>query len=54
MRTDPSQSSVVILSCLLNPSSRSHKLALAAQAFLRAREVSVELVDLVEHDLPGV
>lgn len=52
MRTDPSQSSVVILSCSLNPSSRSHKLALAARAFLRAREVSVELVDLAEHDLP--
>ena len=52
MSTDPSQSSIVILSCSLNPSSRSHKLALAAQAFLRAREVSVELVDLAEHDLP--
>ena len=36
----------------MNPSSRSHKLALAAQACLRAREVSVELVDLAEHDLP--
>ena len=52
MRTDPSPSSVVILSCSLNPSSRSHKLALAARAFLRAREVSVELVVLAEHDLP--
>ena len=52
MRTDPSPSSVVILSCSLNPSSRSHKLALAAQAFLRAREVSVELVVLAEHNLP--
>ena len=50
--TGPSQSAVVILSCSLNPSSRSHKLALAAQAFLRAREVSVELVVLAEHDLP--
>ena len=49
---DPSPSSVVILSCSLNPSSRSHKLALAAQAFLCAREVSVELVDLAEYDLP--
>ena len=46
MSTDPSQSSVVILSCSLNPSSRSHKLAMAAHAFLRAREVSVELLDL--------
>ena len=48
----PSPSSVVILSCSLNPNSRSHKLALAAQASLRAREVSVELVDLTEYDLP--
>ena len=50
--TDPSQSSVVILSCSLNPKSQSHKLALAAQACLRVREVSVALVDLAEHDLP--
>ena len=49
---DPLRSSVVILSCSLNPSSRSHKLALAAHTFLRAGEVSVELVDLAEHDLP--
>ena len=49
---DPSPSSVVILSCSLNPTSRSHKLALAADAFLRARDVSVDLVDLAEHDLP--
>ena len=49
---DPSPASVVILSCSLKPRSRSHKLALAAQAFLRGREVSVELVDLAEHDLP--
>ena len=52
MSTEPSPSSVIILSCSLNPSSRSHKLALAAQACVRAREVSVELVDLAEHDLP--
>ena len=52
MSTEPSPSAVVILSCSLNPRSRSHKLALAAQAFLRAREVSVELVDLAEHELP--
>ena len=50
--TEPLRSSIVILSCSLNPSSRSHKLALAAQAVLRAREVSVELVDLAEYDLP--
>ena len=49
---DPPPSSVVILSCSLNPTSRSHKLALAAQACLRVREVSVELVDLAEYDLP--
>ncbi len=47
-----SASSVVILSCSLNPNSQSHKLALAADGFLRAREVVVELVDLGEHDLP--
>ncbi len=52
MSSDPSPSSVVILSCSLNPSSRSHKLALAAQACLRARAVPVELVDLAEHELP--
>ena len=46
------ESSVVILSCSLNPSSRSHKLALAARSFLRDRQVSVDLVDLAEHDLP--
>ena len=49
---DPSPSAVVILSCSLNPTSKSHKLALAAQAFLRDRTVPVELVDLAEHDLP--
>ena len=52
MSADPSQSSIVILSCSLNRSSRSHTLALAAEAFLRAREVPVALVDLAEHDLP--
>jgi FMN reductase len=46
------ESSVVILSCSLNPTSRSHKLAQAAQSFLRDRRVPVELVDLAEHDLP--
>jgi FMN reductase len=49
---EPLPTSVVILSCSLDPNSRSHKLALAADAFLRAREVVVELVDLAEHDLP--
>ncbi|MEO2196236.1 MAG: NAD(P)H-dependent oxidoreductase, partial [bacterium] len=48
----PSQPAVVILSCSLNPTSRSHKLALAAQAFLRASGQPVELIDLADHDLP--
>ncbi len=43
---------VVILSCSLNPTSRSHKLALTAEAFLRATEQPVELIDLTDHDLP--
>ncbi len=50
MNTDPSQSAIVILSCSLNPTSKSHKLALAAQACLRDRKVPVELVDLTEYD----
>ncbi len=50
--TDTTPASVVVLSCSLNPRSRSHKLALAAHTFLGAHEVSVELVDLAEHDLP--
>ena len=49
---DPSPASVVILSCSLNPHSRSHKLAVAAEAFLRARALPVELVDLAQYDLP--
>ena len=49
---EPSPSAVVILSCSLNPTSKSHKLAMAAEAFLHAHEVGVELVDLAEHDLP--
>ena len=48
----PSPTAVVILSCSLNPTSRSHKLALAAECFLRARDVPVQLVDLTDHDLP--
>ena len=52
MSSGPSPSSVVILSCSLNPSSRTRKLALVAQAFLRARAAPVELVDLAERDLP--
>ena len=48
----PSPSSVVILSCSLNPTSKSHKLAVAARTFLRDRTVAAELVDLAEHDLP--
>ena len=50
--TGPSQSAVVILSCSLNPNSRSHKLALAAQAFLCDRQVPVDLIELTEYDLP--
>ncbi len=42
----------VILSCSLNPASRSHKLALAADAFLRARGTPVDLIDLTDHELP--
>jgi FMN reductase len=49
--TTPSPT-VVILSCSLNPTSRSHKLALAAEAGLRERDVPVDLVDLADHDLP--
>lgn len=48
----PSPSAVVILSCSLNPTSRSHRLALAAESCLRARAAAVTLVDLAEHDLP--
>jgi len=44
--------SVVILSCSLNPTSRSHKLALAAERVVRERNVSVELVDLADQTLP--
>ncbi len=44
--------SVVILSCSLNPQSRSHKLALSAESYLRGRGVGVELIDLGEHELP--
>lgn len=43
---------IVILSCSLNPQSRSHKLALAAETFLRETNHPVELVDLAGHDLP--
>ncbi len=42
----------VILSCSLNPTSRSHKLALAADAFLRSRGTPVDLIDLADHALP--
>ena len=49
---DPSHAAVVILSCSLNPTSRSHRLAVVAEAWLRDRQVPVDLVDLSEHDLP--
>ncbi len=43
---------IVVLSCSLNPESRSHLLALAAQALLEQRSVPNRLVDLREYDLP--
>ncbi len=48
----PSLKPVVILSCSLNPQSRSHKLAIAAQASLHAGDHAAELVDLADYDLP--
>lgn len=50
--TESARQPVVILSCSLNPRSRSHKLALAAETFLRASDQPVELIDLADHDLP--
>ena len=50
--SDTPSKPIVILSCSLNPDSRSHKLALAAVAFLRESHHPVELVDLAAHDLP--
>ncbi len=44
--------SVLIVSCSLNPSSRSHLLALAAESTLEAMGAPHELVDLRDWDLP--
>jgi len=52
MTSTPSSAPVVILSCSLNPHSRSHKLALAAESFLRTRELAAELIDLNDYALP--
>ena len=46
MPFEPPSAPVVILSCSLNVNSRSHRLALAADAFLLQRGVPVEVVDL--------
>ena len=43
---------VLVVSCSLNASSRSHRLACAARTALRALDVDVELVDLREWELP--
>jgi len=48
----PTLNPVVILSCSLNPQSRSHKLAIAAQASLQSHDRPGELVDLADYDLP--
>ncbi len=43
---------IVVLSCSLNRESRSHLLALAAQAVLEQRKIPNKLVDLRDYDLP--
>ncbi len=43
---------ILILSCSLNPASRSHRLALESQAALEHLDRNVRLVDLREFDLP--
>ena len=43
---------VLIVSCSLSTDSRSHRLAAAAEAALKAAECQVTLVDLREYDLP--
>ena len=44
--------SVLVVSCSLRSTSRSHRLAQAAEAALRARDADAELIDLREWDLP--
>lgn len=43
---------MLVLSCSLNPGSLSHRLAVAADSALRALDITRELVDLREWDLP--
>jgi FMN reductase len=43
---------VVIVSCSLNIASRSHRLAVAAEASVRAEGATADLVDLREWELP--
>lgn len=46
------QDRLLILSCSLNPDSRSHQLAVAASEAAAARNLAHELIDLREWDLP--
>ena len=48
----PGPLTVVVASCSLNPSSRSHRLALAAAASVQSVGAVSELVDLRQWDLP--
>ena len=43
---------IAIVSCSLNAASRSHRLALAAEASVRAEGATADLVDLREWELP--
>ena len=43
---------IAVVSCSLNPLSRSHRLALAAAASVRVEGATAELVDLRKWDLP--
>ena len=43
---------ILVLSCSLNPTSRSHRLALVAETALRGFGVAHELIDLREWELP--
>ena len=49
---DDAVAPVLVVSCSLNPASRSHTLALAAGEALTALGASYELLDLREWDLP--
>lgn len=50
--SEPASAPVLIVSCSLNPSSRSHRLALAADAALAALGAPREVIDLRDWDLP--